>query len=144
MKIGFSGTRHGMTQPQFRTILRLLQDWKPSEVHHGGCVGADIEFAKMCDKHVPRPHIVCRPGMSARDGNSDLRATDDPSDQIFDTLTHFHRNRAIVDSCAVLIAAPFGFVHQASGGTWYTIDYARKHKKHVIIVFPDGTTDEHR
>lgn len=27
---------------------------------------------------------------------------------------------------------------QKQGGTWYTINYARKVKKDLIIIFPDG------
>lgn len=42
MKIGFTGTRHGMTNQQknqFFKIIINLNDLK--EFHHGDCIGAD-------------------------------------------------------------------------------------------------------
>ncbi len=41
MKIGFTGTRAGLTAQQAIRIFRELQKFEVTEVHHGDCVGAD-------------------------------------------------------------------------------------------------------
>lgn len=52
MKLGFTGTRHGMDSLQNSKVHELVQEaielsearGEPFEVHHGDCVGADEEF----------------------------------------------------------------------------------------------------
>jgi hypothetical protein len=39
-KIGFTGTKDGMTDPQ-KSTLRDLLDGGSGEFHHGDCVGAE-------------------------------------------------------------------------------------------------------
>ena len=42
MKIGFTGTRHGMTPQQIEALNALLPVADPTaEFHHGDCLGAD-------------------------------------------------------------------------------------------------------
>jgi hypothetical protein len=48
-----------------------------------------------------------------------------------DNLT---RNRDIVDTASMLIAAPEGNAERLRSGTWATVRYARKAKKKVIIL----------
>jgi hypothetical protein len=48
---------------------------------------------------------------------------------------YIERNRDIVDETDMLIAFPI----PTSKGTWSTIGYAKREKKKVLIVFPDGT-----
>lgn len=43
MKIGFTGTRYGMTASQKEEFARLINSLNVTEFHHGGCVGADEE-----------------------------------------------------------------------------------------------------
>jgi outer membrane protein insertion porin family len=59
------------------------------------------------------------------------------------TVTPLDRNRAIVDSCDVLIACPKGPEEQRSG-TWATVRYARKQKKRIVIIWPDGEVTEEK
>lgn len=49
MVIGFTGTRHGMTNAQRDTVLKLLSEkLTPSSAVHGDCVGADADFDAIC------------------------------------------------------------------------------------------------
>jgi hypothetical protein len=45
--VGFSGSRHGMTQKQISVVRHLLNDWRVIGVdrifRHGCCVGADSQ-----------------------------------------------------------------------------------------------------
>lgn len=54
------------------------------------------------------------------------------------------RNKNIVVTATVMIAAPFELAQQAHGGTWRTIEMVRKAKRPLAIVSPDGAvTKEH-
>jgi hypothetical protein len=39
----------------------------------------------------------------------------------------------------MLIATP---ANKEMGGTWYTVNYSRKQKKHRVIVYTDGSIEE--
>ena len=52
----------------------------------------------------------------------------------------FARNRDIVDETDIWIATPA--TKKEMGGTWYTINYSHKQKKHRVIVYPDGSIEE--
>jgi hypothetical protein len=54
-------------------------------------------------------------------------------------LTHFARNRNIVDASDILIVIPYQDEWQPSGGTWYTHDYAVKKGVLVVIIELSGT-----
>lgn len=132
MKIGFTGTRHGMTDQQTAAVGRLLSEHAPLEFHHGCCVGADDEANTLARRKGVRT-IGHRPIDTALMADCECDENRDP-------LTHFARNRAIVDECAMLIATPYTAEPQPRGGTWYTINYARKRGKPVHVIRPDGTT----
>lgn len=146
MKVGFTGTRSGMTAEQKATVLRLLTELKPDTVHHGDCLGADSDFADICAALIPRPWIIAHPGESAKGGANELRAFNANNDEVMPVRTHFARNREIVkalrDIGDTLIATPFQSERQTNGGTWYTVDFAEKQAKRVVIVWPNGTTNE--
>lgn len=142
MKVGFTGTRRGMTEAQRLTVRALLGLLGVTEAHHGDCVGADADFAAVCAALEPRPRIIAHPGESAAGGENHLRANSPHNDEVLSVKTHFARNRDIVTVCDVLIATPADPVPQTRGGTWYTIDYAGKKGRRRFIVWPDGNGEE--
>lgn len=131
MKIGVTGTRHGLTEFQATEIADFLQNQyvAGAELHHGDCVGADVEVAEIA-KHLGYK-IVCHPP-----ANKSLRGNF-PSDETRTPLTYFERNRNIVDETECLIVAPYQKEWQPNGGTWYTHDYAKKKNKPLILCYPD-------
>lgn len=131
MKIGFTGTRRGMTEKQSEAFLALVESLNAVEFHHGDCVGADDEAARLIPFGV---RIVCHPPLDVSH-----RAFNGVFHEMREPNTHFARNRNIVDSTDVLIAAPAEMEHQERGGTWYTHDYAIKKLKPVYVVWPDGS-----
>lgn len=143
MKVGFTGTRHRMTYPQERALARLITRLLPDEFHHGDCVGAD-ELAVRMVWLLTRPEsanqmacrIVCHPPVDPTH-----RANFPHYDEMRTPKTHFARNRSIVDACDVLIAVPQDATPQLRGGTWYTINYARKVRRRVLLIRPEGAVE---
>ena len=99
--------------------------------HHGCCVGADREAATIAEETC---NIVEHPGPE-----EDHRQTRPRHAERRAPKGHLARNRDIVNECDLLIATPFERAEQQRGGTWYTIRYARKVGKPLLIVFPDGS-----
>lgn len=130
MKIGVTGTRSGMTDAQLSSVALFLFDERASELHHGDCVGVDVEVAELAKKLNYR--VVCHPPIK-----DDLRAYH-ASDEIREPLSYFARNRKIVDECDLLLVVPYQKTHQTSGGTWYTHDYAVKQGKPVLVFYGDN------
>lgn len=129
MKIGVTGTRSGMTEEQFGSVELFLRS-TTGELHHGDCVGVDVEVAELAKEIGYR--IVCHPPVK-----DDLRAKH-ASDEVREPLSYFARNRKIVDECDVLLVVPYQKTHQSNGGTWYTHDYAVKQGKKVIVFYGEG------
>lgn len=140
MKIGFTGTRRGMNELQraaLRALLWIYQCDRPvCHCHHGDCIGADVQFAELCREVWARSaHIVRHPPLDETHRAFHLDYDEDRA-----TKHYFARNRDIVDECDFLIGTPCEMEHQAKGGTWYTLDYAKKKGKTTIIIWPDGKT----
>lgn len=109
----------------------LLTRLRPAELHHGDCVGADDEMHDLCLRHnVP---VIVHPPDSP-----DLRAYCGMSLGQRPEKDYLSRDRDIVDETDELIAAPRTFEEEA-GGTWYTVNYARKQGHRIWFVWRDGT-----
>lgn len=129
MKLGVTGTRSGMTPDQQQQVEKFLEENSVTELHHGDCVGVDVQVAQLARQR--GIFIVCHPPIK-----DELRGWFD-SDQTLDPLSYFARNRNIVDQTDHLLVVPFQTSPQNHGGTWYTFDYAnKKHKPHTVI-FPN-------
>lgn len=139
--LGFTGTRVGMTDAQRQRVRALLYELRPTALHHGMCVGADADMHQLMRDYDPLIHIKGWPGVSAGanpDDDHALRAKVEV-DSMHEPLTHFARNRCIVNACSFLIATPREYQEQLRGGTWYTIHFARRSARARCIVLPNGT-----
>jgi hypothetical protein len=129
--VGFTGTRQGMISTQSLTVRAKLMElfWKGAEFHHGVCIGADVQAARMARalgyRTIGHPPIL-RSMMAVGWTDDETRA---PKEFIA-------RNRDIVDACAVLIAAPHERIEQPKGGTWYTYRYAQSVQRKILLVVP--------
>lgn len=133
MKIGFTGTQRGMTYNQKETFNeKILQfDMYTGGVifHHGDCIGADEQAHEIAIKNgcyiiIHPPYLKIKRAFC----EGELRAP----------LPYLDRNKKIVDETSLLIACPGEDIEQLRSGTWSTIRYARKIKKKVWIIYPDG------
>jgi hypothetical protein len=141
--IGFTGTREGMSEHQKETLSRILtaflvQGSVQDDVivfHHGDCKGADAEAHEIvCQlreimKDVPTPRIIIHPPVKRI-----MRAYCQGADEILPPKDYLERDRAIVDSCIGIFAAPKTDKEERRSGTWYTVRYARKTNKRVVVL----------
>lgn len=132
MKIGFTGTRIGMTDWQRRAFLRLLEHYSRQDIHldgieilHGCCVGSDAQVHELalkvgCPVHgYPADHPL-------RDLTLDGFAT------LAEPAAPLDRNRVIVERSDLMIAAPAS--GNIRGGTWRTIRLAVELGKLVHVL----------
>lgn len=137
-KLGFTGTRKGMTVEQkaeFRWVATL---GRVTEFHHGACVGADVDADWIISQYQEVQRHV-HPGCSY-DGNMPFFVEPKIGAIIYKPRRYLHRNKVIVDSTDRLIACPDG-PEKVRSGTWSTIRYAMEQGKPVYIIYPDGSVE---
>lgn len=130
MQVGFTGRRQGMPGTQINAFERLLKKLPVTEVHHGDCVGADAEFHEFAIRL--SLDVVIHPPADARH-----RARSKGASRTCAPLEYLVRNKKIVLSTSVLVAAVQGAERQRSG-TWATVRYARQLKRFIAIVDVTG------
>ena len=131
--LGFSGTRHGMSQKQKEEFCSFIMKYPPAFFHHGLCVGADKEAHNLIRSVIPECCIVGHPPV-----DKSLMATDVKCDIHREPKAYLVRNHDIVDESSKFVATPNGALEIMQSGTWATIRYARKmwskHKIETIAV----------
>jgi hypothetical protein len=141
MRIGFTGTRYGMTPAQQERFVDLIKalDFSSgtvTEFHHGSCEGADVEAHALVRQYLPDVKIVVHPSKK-KDHEVEVAG-----DVVMPELGHLSRNQKIVKHTDVLIATPFHADEQQFGGTWFTVRFARKMGRRRLIIRPDGSLNE--
>lgn len=134
-KVGFTGTRNKISREQYLALAEFLDGLGEFELHHGDCVGADAE-AHEISTQLPC-QIIIHPPIK-----KELRAFCSDAFQIRETQNYFARNRQIVLETELLVACPRLMNEEREGGTWYTINYARKLGRKIYIIWPDGSIAE--
>lgn len=131
MRLGFTGTRRGMTAAQRAACAELLARLTPEVVHHGDAVGADAEMHGLASAAgVP---VVVHPPV-----NPSHRAFCQGG-EVLEPRPHKARDRDVVDDTDLLLGTPGALEEQdPHSGTWYTIRYAKRSGRPIIIVWPDG------
>lgn len=135
-KVGFSGTRKGMTIEQKQKFKWLLEVFKKetSEFHHGMCLGADEEAHNMIREFNPDIKIHGHPPIKPY-YESHVKV-----DFMWKRKDYLERNKDIVHCVDRIIAMPETKHEVLRSGTWSTIRYADKHGKcSIIIIYPDGS-----
>lgn len=140
MKIGFTGTRFGMSNMQFAFVLRAMIEARPKEAHHGACIGADKQFHDIAmSQLVP---VIVHPGVN-KFGSCNTRAECLYYKESRPEKYFISRDKDIVDETDFLIACPQSRIY-TTGGTWATIRHAIKTHRDCVIIYPDGNFDEYR
>lgn len=145
MNVGFTGTSKGMSDEQQRRVGHLLieaLEREGDQFHHGDCIGADAQAARMADDlgfvihSYPASNVAehWRAGFLPCGFMYLQRVEHEPKPAL-------DRNRDIVDACDVLIAAPAHMGEQPRSGTWATIRYASKVGRRIVLVDRHGGFD---
>lgn len=139
MKVGFTGTREGITAYQTISLAALIATFEITEAHHGCCIGADAEFLRLIRKHYEKlESLVCIYYHQPEDKKHAFEIRPSPIDRVLIPRPYLTRNRNIVDLTDILLACPKTKVEERRSGTWATIRYARRSDKPIYIIFPDG------
>jgi len=137
MHVGFTGTRRGMTELQWRAFREILRNGFWHSFHHGDCVGADDEAATLVYEHKsPLTKVIRHPPLAGT-----LRANNHCYHETRPEKPYLERNRAIVNETMRLIAAVSG-PEEIRSGSWSTVRYARKLGRQITIIYPDGSVVE--
>jgi predicted Rossmann fold nucleotide-binding protein DprA/Smf involved in DNA uptake len=129
--VGFTGTREGMSDYQKAVLKRSMAaahcDGIENILHHGDCKGADAEAHAIAVElgwdiiiHPPTRRI-----MRAYCGDGAI---------ILLPMDYLERDQAIVNASRFMFAAPKSDKEERRSGTWYTVRYARKMGKRVILL----------
>lgn len=137
-RFGFTGTRSGLSSAQLDVVRELLQGDEQTEIHHGGCVGADAQIHSIAIQAHVRIFVH-----HASDVSSRWKAQLELSSYVSVLLARpaLVRNYDIMDAGVDgRFGFPFGMKEELRSGTWSAIRYARKLlPSRLVIVFPDGT-----
>lgn len=149
LKVGFSGTREGMTVAQRHAFKELINQKTVRlgtiEFHHGDCVGADLEAHIIVndelkyDRHKKGHEIIVHPPIEDKfRAFSHLRENDLPVRVLIEEGYH-KRNDEIIRVVDELIATPSTFHSELRSGTWSVIRKCEKIAKELTIIRPDGS-----
>jgi len=132
--IGFTGTQTHLTCQQHTALQVALERAifaGGENFHHGDCKGADAAAAKIAKEL--GLHVVGHPP-----DNPQKRAFF-KSDDTWPEKPYRDRNADIVGCADWLIACPRGAEAKLPySGTWMTVRMARKLKRPILIIWPDG------
>jgi hypothetical protein len=133
MQVGFTGTQRGMTEAQKAHLQIVLCGFgRGGELHHGDCIGADSEAHDVAD--ACGYCIILHPP-----SNPYKRAWREvPRHLMRPELPYITRNHRIVNETEWLIATPSEFEEQLRSGTWSTVRYARRQRRKICLILPDG------
>jgi hypothetical protein len=139
IRIGYSGSRYGMTVPQMRAVYAYLcgtltandRNRPVLEGHHGDCTGGDAEFHVIAT--VLGARTVAHPPLNPR-----YRAGC-KADEIRPPQGYLRRDWNIASETGELHAAPKSPVPDPHSGTWITAMYAVQLGRPAKIWMPDGT-----
>lgn len=128
MRVGFTGTREGMSQHQKEQFALKIVEINPREFHHGDCLGADAEAHDIVRLFLPDTKIVIHP--PARDYCRAYKS----GDEYRTPLEYLPRDQNIVNESEYMLGAPLVNNREARSGTWYTIRYAWSTKKPTVVL----------
>jgi hypothetical protein len=116
-------------------LHRLFLELQPEFVHHGDCVGADVEA------HVAAHWVGAKPIIHPPD-NDAKRAHCTGWWEMREEKYYTDRNKDIVNESELLVACPYDVIHEkCRHGTCSTVRYARRLGKPVRVVLLDGTVE---
>lgn len=143
IRLGFTGSRRGLTDKQRIVLDELVAKICPDEASHGDCIGADAEFHEAVRELVKPCKITVWPSTY-----EDMRAFC-KGDVVHDPMPARDRDQLIVKFSTHFIGCPPTEEEIAQSGSWMTLRMARKvktmvHQLHLIRPSGRLTTGDWR
>ncbi len=145
MRIIFTGTQKGTTEPQHESLEAVLEGHDPevTEGVHGLSVGADEEFHFLCRQFgIPlRGHPGDLPDKRASIPASEFAVLLPPEPNL--ARNHTMISYAVLSSeKSQLLVCPKRDYEELRSGTWATVRYARRAGLDILYIWPsDGTLE---
>lgn len=140
MRVGFTGTRDGLTTAQTVTLARLVAALCPTVMHHGDCIGAD-ETAHHVARAAGARLALHPPTIATWRARCEVQRGDD----VMLPAPYLTRNAAIVEATLAIIACPREERgERRRSGTWSTMRHARRLRRPVYIIRPSGRIERER
>jgi hypothetical protein len=133
-----------LRQAQRHQLLSQLEQRGPATLHLGDCIHADAECHAIalwldCWQGGVKQPMFYLVGHPPLDNNAaahcNYHATREPK-------AYLARDADIVFESEELLACPANFEEELRSGTWTTIRMALRADKPVVIIWPDGSTDD--
>ena len=139
-RLGFSGTQTGMTDDQYMTLDQWLMENKQllTEIHHGGCVGADAQFHNLVGEHGLWKLVHVHP---SNNYHKTAQLAGVPA-KVWPVDFPLERNLTIVQHSDIVIVTPKEDDEVLRSGTWATVRRARKLRRLIKHIRLDGTFDQ--
>ena len=133
-KIGFTGTRHGMSDKQLKEFKNIILIKEVEEFHHGMCIGSDKQAHDFIEEEKKKERKIKIVGHPPSFKKFMVECDCDIYMKPYDYLK---RNKNIVDETDMLIATP-DTKERVRSGTWSTVRYARKKSKKIYVIHKNG------
>lgn len=133
LKIGFTGTRHGMNDLQLKELKKIIDTMEFEEFHHGVCIGSD----KQAHDYVESVKVKRGIKIAGYPGKYKKYTADCKCDIMMKPEPYLERNHNIVNHTDILIATP-DTKERLRSGTWATIRYARNKGVRIYIIHKNG------
>ena len=133
LKIGFTGTRNGMSSNQIKEFEKLFKSKDFEEFHHGVCIGSD----KQAHDHITSIKNEKNAKTVGHPPKYKKFMAECECDYVMKPYDYLQRNKNIVDETDVMVATP-DTKERVRSGTWSTIRYARKQGKKIYIIHKNG------
>jgi SAM-dependent methyltransferase len=137
MILGFTGSRKDGTEQQIESVESFLRESTARVFVHGCCRGWDRRFHKIVRRLKPDGFIIGLPG---DEGQHEW--AEQSCDAFAVPVPYLERNKRIVRTAAEMLACPGTMEEELRSGTWATVRYARKARRRLILVWPDGKVEE--
>jgi hypothetical protein len=128
MKVGFTGTRKGLSEKQKELLKDFFINNNITELHHGDALGADTEAHNIFISIYPNAKVVLYPSDLERANNKATNLVE------YRPTPPLKRNEDIVRNCNLLIVCPKSEKEEKRSGTWATYRHAKSINKPIKIL----------
>lgn len=145
--LGATGTREPISDAQrawvYTTFEDGIRDGSITRMHHGACTGADEFIHEVCLES--GVYVDVWPPVVTKYLAAQCLVTH-PLVTVHHALPYLNRDREVVRGGeAGLIALPRQDSQpprESWGGTWYTVDFAERMGRSVVICYPNGKVEK--